>query len=113
MFVIPFTTGSTFLLKLLRCSILPWHVPISTSHPGLKKSAQGRMMSAWCRTNTEVRRINPNRALRTNGGNLQRAEDKQMLVSRQLIAWSQICRVHFLLILQTTPYDALTLWCEA
>lgn len=48
-----------------------------------------------------------------NGGKVHIADERYRLVSLHEIAWSQIWRVQLRLSLQTIPYDAETLWCEA
>lgn len=56
-----------------------------------------------------VIRIRPSNEFRTKGAILHKSEDRYKLVSRQLMAWSQIWSVQPRLTLQTIPYDALTL----
>lgn len=76
--------------------------------PGLKKSAQGSMVSAWCKINLDmmcqqvfvqgifrslmgysywlVIRMSPSNAFLTKGAMVHRSEERYRFVSRQLIA---------------------------
>lgn len=113
MFVIPLTTGSIFLLNVRRCIKVFCCVPISISHPGLKKSAQGSTTSAWCKMRTEARRESEMRAVLTNGASKDIADDKNTVTSLQLMQWSQTCSVHWRNNLQRTPYEAPVKWWDA